>query len=71
MTDGTEKPASATLLQLPGQKNEVAAAGENIRRHLEDLINNQRTLAKIRRAAFLAYVDEGFTEAQALDLCCK
>jgi hypothetical protein len=71
MTDGTDKPASATLLQLPGQKNEIAAAGDSIRRHLDDLIENQRTIAKIRRAAYLFYVAEGFTEAQALELCCK
>jgi hypothetical protein len=61
--------AGLTLVKLPDQKNEVAAAGDHIRRHLEELIENQKTIAKIRRAAFLAYVAEGFTEAQALDLC--
>ena len=73
MTDGTDKPGGtvANLVRLPDQKNEVAVAGESIRRNLEDLIENQRTLAKLRRAAYLAYVAEGFTEAQALDLCCK
>lgn len=59
------------LVTLPSQKNEVAAAGESIRRNLDDLIENQRTLAKLRRAAYLAYLDEGFTETQALELCCR
>jgi hypothetical protein len=58
-----------TLVKLPDQKNEVAAAGDHIRRHLDELIENQRVIAKIRRAAYLAYVAEGFTEAQALELC--
>jgi hypothetical protein len=58
-----------TLVKMPDAKNEFAAAGENLRRHLDDLIENQRTIAKIRRAGYLAYIAEGFTEAQALDLC--
>ncbi len=59
------------VVQLPQQRNEIAAAGDNIRRNLDALIENQKAIAKIRRAAFLAYVAEGFTEAQALELCCK
>lgn len=59
------------LVPLPAQKNEVAAAGDHIRRHLDELIENQRVIAKIRRAAYLAYIAEGFTEAQALELCYK
>jgi hypothetical protein len=66
-----DERSGPTVVPLPAQKNEVAAAGDNIRRHLDDLIENQRAIAKIRRAAFLAYVQEGFTDAQALELCCK
>jgi hypothetical protein len=60
-----------TVVSMPQQKNEMAAAGENLRRNLDVLIENGRTMAKIRRASYLAYVAEGFTEEQALILCCK
>jgi hypothetical protein len=57
------------LVSMPDRKNEIAAAGDSIRRNLEELIENQKTIAKLRRAAYLAYVAEGFTEVQALELC--
>ncbi len=59
------------VVDLPKQKNELQALGEEMSRNLHVFIANQQTLAKIRRAAYLAYVKEGFTEAQALELCCK
>lgn len=67
MTD--DKDGGPTLVKMPEIKNEIAAAGDHIRRHLVALIENQKAVAKIRRAAYLAYVEEGFTEAQALELC--
>jgi hypothetical protein len=59
------------VVVLPAQKNEAAAAGDAIRRQLDALIENAKTIAKIRRANFDAYKAEGFTDAQALELCCK
>ena len=58
------------VVDLP-VKNDVAAAGDNLRRNLDALIANQVAFAKLRRASYLAHVDAGFTEAQSLELCCK
>lgn len=57
-----------TLVSMP-QTNEMKAAGEALRRQMQEIIENGRTIAKIRRANYLAYIEEGFTEAQALELC--
>ena len=58
-----------TLVNLEGRQDDLKAASENMRRHIPDLMENAKMIAKIRRAAFLAHVDEGFTKAQALELC--
>lgn len=58
------------LVDLP-ERNEVRAVGDRARRELEAIIENVRVIAKIRRAVFLAYVAEGFTVEQALQLCTK
>lgn len=47
------------------------AAIENLRRILPEMLEHAALLAKIRRASYLALVQEGFTEAQALELCAK
>ena len=64
MSDGPK------VVDLP-LKNEIAAAGDSIRRNIDALIENQKSIAKFRRAAFLAYLAEGFDEKQSLELCCK
>jgi hypothetical protein len=58
------------LIDLP-ERNEVRAVGDRARRELEAIIENAPVIAKIRRAAFLAYINEGFTVEQALQLCTK
>jgi hypothetical protein len=58
------------VVDLP-VKNEIAAAGDTIRRNIDMLIENQKMIARFRRAAYLNYVEEGFTEVQALELCLK
>ena len=58
------------IVDLP-VKNEIAAVGDSLRRNIDELIENQKSIARFRRAAFLNYVEEGFTEVQALELCCK
>ena len=63
--------AGPKLVQMPTQINKLAAEGESLKRNLDILIETQKEIAKYRRAAFLAYVENGFTEAQALELCCK
>lgn len=47
------------------------AAVDNLRRILPEMMEHAALLAKIRRASYLALVEEGFTEAQALELCAK
>lgn len=50
-------------------KDEMKAASDALRRMAPELIENAKTIASIRRASYLAHVAEGFTEAQALELC--
>lgn len=52
-------------------KSEVEKAGDSIRKDFDALCANATTVAKIRRVAYLAYVKEGFTAEQAMELCCK
>lgn len=72
----TDKPddaaAEGSLKVVPiGVKDELLASAESLKRNLETLIAHQMTMARIRRAAYLALVEVGFTEQQALELCCK
>lgn len=66
-----EKPPELTVVPLVQKPNEIAAAGDRLRRDLDALVANQPAIARVRRAAYLALVAEGFTEAQALELCSK
>lgn len=50
-------------------KDETAGAFEAILRVWEGQRKNAREIARTRRALFVAYVDAGFTEPQALELC--
>jgi len=52
-----------------GEKNELRAALENIRRGKREMIEFQSVLAEIRFAAYQAHIQAGFTEEQALELC--
>jgi len=60
-----------TLVSMPLKPDQLAADSEKLARHADLLIEQQRVVARIRRAAYLAYLAEGFDEAQALQLCCK
>jgi Tfp pilus assembly protein PilO len=50
-------------------KDELRAAGDALRRQLPAMIENAKTLAELRRASYLAHLEAGFTETQALELC--
>jgi len=52
-----------------GQKDDMKAASEFARRNLPTMIENAVMIAKLRRSYYDAYLAEGFTEAQALELC--
>lgn len=46
----------------------LAAAVEQLKRDHDLILAHHRQLAKIQRAAYLAYVREGFTPKQALEM---
>ncbi len=63
-----DKTSDITLLSL-GEPDKVAALVEQLRREMPHQIELDKLIAKIRRQRFLNYVAEGFTDAQALELC--
>jgi hypothetical protein len=42
---------------------------ETLKRNLDTIIETNKVIAKIRRESFLAYIAQGFTTEQALQLC--
>ena len=46
----------------------VQMGATEMRRNMDDMIEGGRMMAKLLRAKYLALVDEGFTEKQALEL---
>ncbi len=56
------------VVDLP-EANKNKAMTEEFRRDLPDLMERASLVAKMRRAYFIAYVEAGFTEEQALQLC--
>jgi hypothetical protein len=62
--------ASELIQQVPNlEQDSLKGEVEKLRRVLPLLIENNKLVAKMRRAAYEAYIAEGFTEAQALQLC--
>lgn len=57
------------ITQIPGTGDELRAAMEQLRRSLPIMAEMAVEVAKIRRVMFDAYVAEGFTEEQSLELC--
>ncbi len=55
-------------LATSGQPDKITAAVAELRRMLPGQIEYHRIMAKVKREAFKAYVAEGFTDEQALDL---
>jgi hypothetical protein len=64
----TPRPESPRLLNLE-PRDDLKGAISNTRRNLPALFEHVQMQAKLRRVAYLAYLEEGFTEAQALELC--
>lgn len=56
------------LLDLPKQNKDKAAL-EALERSMPELIKGARLLAQLKRAYFESYIEQGFNEAQALELC--
>ena len=51
------------------EKDNMQGALEVLKRNTKNMIEYARLMANIRRQSYLAYVNQGFTEAQALELC--
>ena len=59
------------IVGLPTKANEIRAAVESLRREADAFIEMGVIMARIRRAHFTAYIAEGFTPTEALELCKK
>lgn len=57
------------LTLIKGSGDDLRGAVEALRRSLPIMLQLGPEIAAYRRAMFLAYVDQGFTEPQALELC--
>lgn len=55
------------LLEI-GDKDEMVASLEKLKRNLPNIIEAMHLSAKIKRAAYLAFIEQEFTEEQALEL---
>lgn len=55
-------------LVASGDPGELAKAVAEMRQRLPALIEFQRIMARVQREAYLAYIAEGFTQKQALEL---
>ena len=78
MSDHPDFPDTSSALPGAGPKvvpmipkNDIAAAVESLKRNIDQLIANQLPIARLRRASYLALIEAGFSEDQALTLCCK
>ena len=59
------------LTEIKGKPDEMRAAVESFKRNLPSYVEMAAVMAEIRRAHYDAYVKQGFTENQALELCKK
>ena len=57
------------IVDLPQIPDDVKASQEIIKRGMEDQITGIKLMARLRRAKYEAHLEEGFTEAQALEIC--
>jgi len=51
-----------------GPRDDMVAAAESLKRQLPAFIEHAKLVASVKRAMFVALVEEGFTEEQALRL---
>lgn len=62
---------SKVEMPTPAMINEVIAGGNYLRAHEKELIENFKVLARLHRAKYLAYIEVGFSQPQALELCTR
>lgn len=61
--------ANDNLTVFPGKPDEFAAAIEGLRRNAANMIVHAQIVAEIKRGYYDALIKQGFTDAQALELC--
>ena len=64
----TDRPKVVTMNPAPDKMTEAVEA---MKRSMDATLDYQILVAKIRRKAYLAHIDEGFTPEQALELVKK
>lgn len=65
MTKGKEPRLSL----FPGKPDEFLGALDALKREVPGLMEYAKIVAQLRFAAYRAYIEEGFTPEQALELC--
>lgn len=63
------KKDESNVTSIEFEQSEIARLAEELKRDTIHWLDYQRTLARIRRGAYQAYIDEGFDPEQALILC--
>lgn len=56
------------IIGLPESKDDAKAAIDQLKRNLPAILENAKIVAEIKRANYLAYIEQGFSEHQALEL---
>ncbi len=69
MSDPTKPPVDLSSIRGEAKKNDIADSLRALRENLPQLIEYHQIDARIKRQRFNAYVKEGFSEQQALELC--
>ena len=65
-----EAPCNVLSLKEGGNKpNPQLEAFRNLQSNLQTVLDAQRVVATITRAKYLALIEQGFDEKQALELC--
>ncbi len=66
MSDDDDDDLRVVEIKIPPTASQMGV--EDMRRNLDDMIEGGQMMAKLLRAKYLALLDEGFTEKQALEL---
>lgn len=59
------------VVPMAATAEDAVVNNEKLKRNVNVFIETQQSIAKIRRASYLAYIAEGFTKEEALELCHK
>ena len=60
-----------TIVNVDFQRSEAKALLEELKRTVPDMVASNREIAKVLRAKYLALIETGFTQKEAMKLCKK